>query len=139
MWNKTKFTKLIGIDYPIVQGPFGGGLSSVQLTSTVSNAGGLGSFGCQPFAPEKILEICREIRKHTSKPFNINLWVNDRDSRLTNFDDEDYKIYNNLVNGNAENVHKETCSPLLTRPQRIHQRIKFFVGHGFVLRRIVHQ
>ena len=45
MWNNTKFTKLLGIDYPIVQGPFGGGLSSVKLTSTVSNTGGLGSFG----------------------------------------------------------------------------------------------
>lgn len=91
MWNKTKFTKLLGIDYPIVQGPFGGGLSSVKLTSTVSNSGGLGSFGGQPFSSNEIIETCKEIRKFTNKPFNINLWVNDRDSRLATFGDEDYK------------------------------------------------
>jgi nitronate monooxygenase len=91
MWNKTKFTKLLGIDLPIVQGPFGGGLSSVSLTSTVSNAGALGSFGGQPFSAQEIMDICAAIRKNTNKPFNINLWVNDRDSRLANFDDNDYQ------------------------------------------------
>jgi len=96
MWNKTKFSKLLGIQYPIVQGPFGGGLSSVNLTSTVSNAGGLGSFGGQPFSSNEIIETCREIRKYTDKPFNLNLWVNDRDARLAEFDDEDYKKLSEL-------------------------------------------
>ena len=91
MWNKTKFTKLLGVEYPIVQGPFGGGLSSVELTTTVANAGCLGSFGGQPFSTNEIIQTCKEIRKHTNKPFNINLWVNDRDSRLATFGDEDYK------------------------------------------------
>ncbi|HEU5166733.1 MAG TPA: nitronate monooxygenase [Chitinophagaceae bacterium] len=91
MWNKTKFTELLGIDYPIVQGPFGGGLSSVNLTSTVSNAGGLGSFGAQPFSSKEIIETCNEIRKFTNKSFNINLWVNDRDTRLATFGEENYK------------------------------------------------
>src|SRR5215510_1158806 len=91
MWNKTKFTKLLGVEYPIVQGPFGGGLSSVNLTSTVSNAGGLGSFGGQPFSAKEIIETCNEIRKQTNKPFNINLWVIDRDAQLTNFGDVEYK------------------------------------------------
>lgn len=90
MWNKTKFTELLGIDYPIVQGPFGGGLSSVKLTSTVSNAGGLGSFGGQPFSAKEIIETCNEIRKFTNKPFNINLWVSDRDAGLAAFGDDDY-------------------------------------------------
>jgi nitronate monooxygenase len=96
MWNKTKFTDLLGIKYPIVQGPFGGGLSSVALTSTVSNAGGLGSFGGQPFTSKEIIETCRAIRKATNKPFNINLWVNDRDERLSKFNDEDYKKLTDL-------------------------------------------
>ncbi|WP_114789609.1 nitronate monooxygenase [Niabella yanshanensis] len=91
MWNETKLTKLLGIDFPIVQGPFGGGLSSVKLTSTVSNAGALGSFGGQPFSAEEIIQTGREIRKHTNKPFNINLWVNDRDGRLDSFDNDNYK------------------------------------------------
>ncbi len=91
MWNKTKFTDLLGVRYPIVQGPFGSGLSSVALTSTVSNAGGLGSFGGQPFTASEIIETCVAIRKATNNPFNINLWVNDRDERLAKFNDEDYK------------------------------------------------
>lgn len=97
MWNKTKFTKLLGIEYPIVQGPFGGGLSSVELTTTVANAGCLGSFGGQSFSTNEIIQTCKEIRKHTNKPFNINLWVNDRDSRLATFGDEDYKKLTELV------------------------------------------
>lgn len=96
MWNKTKFTSLLGIEYPIVQGPFGGGLSSVALTSTVSNAGGLGSFGGQPYMAKEIIEICIAIRKVTDKPFNINLWVNDRDKSLSTFNDEDYKKLTDL-------------------------------------------
>jgi len=91
MWNKTKFTQLLGIQYPIVQGPFGGGLSSVKLATTVSNAGGLGSFGCQPFTAEEISNICKKIKKETDQPFNINLWVNDRDDRLASFSNEDYQ------------------------------------------------
>lgn len=90
MWHKTKLTELIGIDYPIIQGPFGDGLSSVHLTGTVSNAGGLGSFGGQPFSFDEIIAVCKEIRIITNKPFNINLWVNDRDAHLTTFGDDDY-------------------------------------------------
>lgn len=96
MWNKTTFSTLIGIEYPIVQGPFGGGLSSVNLTSTVSNEGGLGSYGCQPFSAAQIVETANQIRGATSKPFNLNLWVNDRDTRLSQFGDEDYQKLVNL-------------------------------------------
>lgn len=91
MWNKTKLTALLDIQYPIVQGPFGGGLSSVDLTSIVSNAGALGSFGGQPYSAQEIVDTIRAIRKHTNKPFNINLWVNDRDARLSTFDATDYQ------------------------------------------------
>src|SRR5690606_7257306 len=90
-WNKTKFTSLTGIQYPIVQGPFGGGLSSVDLTSIVSNSGGLGSFGCQPLTADQIIETSEAIRKRTDKPFNLNLWVNDRDPGLATFDQSAYE------------------------------------------------
>ena len=63
MWNKTKFTNLLGYKYPIVQGPFGGGLVFCRITSIVSNAGALGSFGGQPFTSKEIIETCNEIRK----------------------------------------------------------------------------
>jgi len=89
-WAKTRITELLNIKYPIVQGPFGGGLSSVALTSTVSTLGGLGSFGGQHYSASEIVEFDRAIRRLTDKPFNLNLWVNDRDEQLANFDKDRY-------------------------------------------------
>ncbi|CAI2768684.1 NAD(P)H-dependent flavin oxidoreductase [Flavobacterium collinsii] len=115
MWNKTKFTKLLGIDYPIVQGPFGGGLSSVKLTSAVSNAGGLGSFGGQPFSSNEIIEICSEIKKLTNKPFNINLWINDRDKALTTFDSDQFNKLTELF----KPYFNELGLPIAERPTNL--------------------
>jgi nitronate monooxygenase len=39
MWYNTKVTELLTIDYPILQGPFGGNFSSVELVASVSNMG----------------------------------------------------------------------------------------------------
>lgn len=79
MWSRTRVTETIGIAYPIVQGPFGGGLSSVALLTTVSNAGGLGSFGAHALPPDAIEALIAEIRTQTVKPFAINLWIKDHD------------------------------------------------------------
>jgi nitronate monooxygenase len=79
MWNHTKITDLLGIDYPIMQGPFGGNLSSVELTATVSNAGGLGGYGAYTMSPQEIFEVDKQIKAATNKPYNINLWVSDHD------------------------------------------------------------
>ncbi|NLR68969.1 nitronate monooxygenase [Chitinophaga varians] len=79
MWYQTKATELLGIDYPIMQGPFGGNLSSAQLVSAVSNAGGLGGYGAYTNSPQEIVEIDRQIRAATNKPYNLNLWVSDTD------------------------------------------------------------
>lgn len=86
MWKNTKFTNTFGLELPIVQGPFGGKISSVELTTTVSNAGALGSYGCQPFTSAEIVGIAKDIRTHTNKPFNLNLWVNDKDENIDDFD-----------------------------------------------------
>lgn len=37
----------LGVELPVVQGPFGGGLSTTRLAATVSELGGLGSFGAR--------------------------------------------------------------------------------------------
>lgn len=115
MWNQTKLTDLLGIQYPIVQGPFGGGLSSVDLTATVSNAGALGSFGMQPYTPEQIVETSLAIRKQTNKPFNLNLWVNDRDARLADFDDKDYQTLTEIF----KPYFDELGLPIPERPQNL--------------------
>jgi nitronate monooxygenase len=72
-------TRRLGMRHPIVQGPFGGGLSTAQLAATVSNLGGLGSFGAHQLAPERIGTIAAEIRALTRAPFALNLWVSDHD------------------------------------------------------------
>ena len=79
MWNHTKITEMLGIDYPIMQGPFGGNLSSVELTATVSNAGGLGGYGAYTMSPQEIYEVDKQLKAATNKPYNINLWVSDHD------------------------------------------------------------
>jgi NAD(P)H-dependent flavin oxidoreductase YrpB (nitropropane dioxygenase family) len=60
-WNRNRLTAKLGIDYPIIQGPFGG-FSSQRLTAEVSNFGGLGSLGANALAPEAIKDVIAEIR-----------------------------------------------------------------------------
>jgi len=80
MWYDTKATRLLDIDYPIMQGPFGGGLSSPELVSKVSNAGGLGGYGAYTLSPQEIFEVDKQIRAATNRPYNLNLWVSDTDA-----------------------------------------------------------
>ena len=89
MWYNTKATKLLGIDYPILQGPFGGGLSSPELVSAVSNEGGLGGYGAYTLSPQEIIEVNNKIKAATNKPYNINLWVSDNDAATVS--DEQYE------------------------------------------------
>jgi nitronate monooxygenase len=77
-WNKTRVAATLGIEYPIIQGPLGG-LSTQRLTATVSNFGGLGSFGAHGLSPSVIRDVIAEIRELTAKPFAINLWVSMED------------------------------------------------------------
>lgn len=90
MWYNTKATTLLGIDYPILQGPFGGNLSSVELTATVSNAGGLGGFGAYTMSPQEIYDVDKQLKAATNKPYNINLWVSDHDQLESGLTDEQY-------------------------------------------------
>ena len=79
-WPDTRVSRLLALERPIVQGPFGGGLSSVALTAAVSDAGGLGSFGVHHLDPRQIAR-----RRGTSStrrpgaPFALNLWVSNHD------------------------------------------------------------
>jgi len=81
MWHNTKITEILGIDYPILQGPFGGRLSTVELLSKVSNSGGLGGFGAYTLSPQEIYEVDKHIKASTDKPYNINLWISDTDAQ----------------------------------------------------------
>lgn len=79
LWPRTRVSEMLAIRYPIIQGPFGGGLSSVSLTAAVTRAGGLGSYGAHYLLPPEIAPLVDELRAATPGPFAVNLWVNTHD------------------------------------------------------------
>lgn len=88
-WQHGRLQSLLGIRYPIVQGPFGGGLSSVALAASVADAGGLGSFGAHALDPDRITALVASLKAATSGPFAVNLWIphpEERDLRLSRSD-----------------------------------------------------
>jgi nitronate monooxygenase len=72
--ESSRLTELLGTRHPIVLGPFGG-LSSVELTATVSELGGLGSYGLYGYDAERIHETGAALRAATGAPFALNLWL----------------------------------------------------------------
>ncbi|MCD2170684.1 MULTISPECIES: nitronate monooxygenase family protein [Microbacterium] len=70
----SRLREVLGVEVPIVLGPFGG-LSSVGLTAAVSEAGGLGSFGLYGYAAERIRDTVPALRAATDKTIAVNLWM----------------------------------------------------------------
>lgn len=68
-----RFTRLLGIQQPIIQAPMLG-VSTPALAAAVSNAGGLGSIAITGSAAEKGRALIREVRGLTDQPFNVNLF-----------------------------------------------------------------
>jgi NAD(P)H-dependent flavin oxidoreductase YrpB (nitropropane dioxygenase family) len=66
------FTRLVGIDYPIVQAPIGG-LATPELASAVSNAGALGMLAMTWSEPDAITSTLRRMRDMTDRPFGVNM------------------------------------------------------------------
>ena len=89
-WTETSVTRNLGISYPILLGPFGRGGSTAKLAATVSNLGGLGSFGANELPPEDILKVAADIRRLTDKPFGMNLWVSTFDPGGDSLEQETY-------------------------------------------------
>lgn len=96
MWYNTKASKLLGAEYPILLGPFGGNLSTIQLTATVSNAGGVGGYGAYTLSGTELAEVDKQLKAATNKPYNINIWVNDTDAPATAIDDAQFKAASQL-------------------------------------------
>lgn len=112
-----ELAKRFGFDHPIVQGPFGGGLSTPTLASGVSNLGGLGSYGIEHLAPDDILKLAADIRARTSKPFNLNLWVSVADPGGESLSEEGFERLWPLF----EPFYRELGVEKPERPQSFHQ------------------
>jgi nitronate monooxygenase len=118
MWNETEVTKRLNIRYPIIQGPFGGGLSSTTLVAAVSNAGGLGSFGAHHLTPAQLRDVATAIRTLTTHPFAMNLWVGDHDSNGHQISQEEFDA--NLAR--LRPYYQELGIPEPSYPERFGQR-----------------
>lgn len=90
MWKDTAVSSRFKLAAPIVQGPFGGGLSSVNLVVEVGENGGLGSFGVHHLEADGIRDVAARIRARTARPFALNLWIPLRDSDDPRLTDEQW-------------------------------------------------
>ena len=68
----TEVCKLLGIDYPIIQGGMVW-VSYSDLCAAVSEAGGLGVLAGGSMTPEELLEQVRKVKAKTTKPFGVNI------------------------------------------------------------------
>ena len=71
---KTEITKLLGIEYPIIQGGMAW-VAEYHLAAAVSNAGGLGLIGAASAPAEWVREQVREAKKLTDNPFGVNIML----------------------------------------------------------------
>jgi len=102
-WNQTRVSSILGVEYPIIQGPLGG-LSTQRLTATVSNFGGLGSFGAHGLGPSAIKDVIAEIRELTTKPFAMNLWVSMEDEGARSSGKEEFARSLKHIAGHVETL-----------------------------------
>ena len=71
---QTDITKLLGIEYPIIQGGMAW-VAEHHLAAAVSEAGGLGLIGGANAPAEVVRNEIREARKLTDKPFGVNVML----------------------------------------------------------------
>ena len=64
---------LLAIDLPVVLAPMAGN-STPELIAAVSNAGGLGSYGCAMLSREQLADECKRIRTLSNRSFNLNFF-----------------------------------------------------------------
>ncbi|EFM11264.1 2-nitropropane dioxygenase NPD [Paenibacillus curdlanolyticus YK9] len=72
---ETALTRMLDLQYPIIQAPMAGGPTTPELIAAVSNAGGLGSLGAGYLTPDQTREAIKAIKQLTERPFCVNLFV----------------------------------------------------------------
>lgn len=71
---QTQLTKILGIEYPIIQGGMAW-VAEYHLAAAVSEAGGLGLIGAANAPADWVREQIREVKKITDKPFGVNIML----------------------------------------------------------------
>lgn len=78
---ETPFTKMMGIDYPIIAAPMFL-VSNVDMVTAVSNSGGIGTFPALNYRPiENYIAALKEMKSRTKKPIGVNVIVNKSNTR----------------------------------------------------------
>jgi nitronate monooxygenase len=75
MWSRNELTRRLSIEWPILQAPMAGGISTPALAAAVAEAGGLGAFAVGGLAPDAVRDGIRAIRRLTSRPFAVNFFT----------------------------------------------------------------
>ena len=118
MWKDTTVTRRLRLDAPIVQGPFGSGLSSVGLVVAVSESGGLGSFGVHHLDGAGIRDVAARIRARIGRAFALNLWIPLDDADEPRLGDAQWQLAVDLLRPWFE----ELRVPIPDRPARFAPR-----------------
>jgi nitronate monooxygenase len=118
MWTQTEVARRLGLSAPIVQGPFGSGLSSIELVVAVSEAGLLGSFGVHHLSGAAIQDLAAAIRTRTARPFALNLWLPFADSEDPQLSDAQFAAARERLRPYFEELGVE----LPARPERFTPR-----------------
>jgi enoyl-[acyl-carrier protein] reductase II len=71
---KTEITRLLGIEYPIIQGGMAW-VAEHHLAAAVSEAGGLGLIGAANAPADWVRQQIRDAKKMTDKPFGVNIML----------------------------------------------------------------
>jgi enoyl-[acyl-carrier protein] reductase II len=69
---ENRITKMLGVEYPIVQAPMGW-IARAQLASAVSNAGGMGIIETSSGRLDEVRLEITKMRDLTTKPFGVNI------------------------------------------------------------------
>jgi nitronate monooxygenase len=128
-WAENRLTSLLGLQYPIIQGPLGG-LSSQRLTAAVSNDGGLGSFGAHGLKPEAIRNVIREIKGLTSEPFAMNLWVSMEDEGVLTATEETFDRSLAFLAEHIESLGGDRPSYRPYEPIRFEDQVQVLLEEG---------
>lgn len=71
---ETRLSKLLGIEYPIIQGGMAW-VAEYHLAAAVSEAGGLGIIGAASAPAEIVREQIKKVKELTDKPFGVNVML----------------------------------------------------------------
>ncbi|CAF1968585.1 unnamed protein product [Rotaria magnacalcarata] len=74
MFSKNLITRLLNIEYPLIQAPMSP-LTTPELVASVSNAGGMGTIAGARMRSEELKDEIRHVRSLTNKLFGVNLFI----------------------------------------------------------------